>query len=298
MKFLITGSAGLVGRQLARDLSESSQVYSCYRRARPEYGIPTPMDLARPDDIGEAISRVKPDVIFHLAAISDADTCEREKGLATAINVRATEEIARQAARLRSFLVYLSTDQIFDGKGRMRRESDRPNPVNHYGRTKLEGEGAVQDLSSKWCIARTSVVYGYHPARTNFLASVASRLLSGEKCLALEDQHVSPTYLPNLSRMLSEMGTRQIAGVIHLAGGTRVSRYEMARMLSERLGLDARLLTRAKMSDMKDWSAPRPHDSSLDTTKAGKILKERPLPFEAGLELYARQLRARSSSVP
>ena len=91
--------------------------------------------------------------------------------------------------------------------------------------------------------------------------------------------------------MLAEMGTRQIAGIIHLAGATRVSRYEMARLLSERLGLDPKLITRAKMSDMKDWSAPRPHDSSLDTSKAKKILKEKPLGFEAGLELYARQIR-------
>ncbi len=292
MKFLVTGSAGLLGRQLARDLSESCQVYSCYHRTRPDYGIPTPMDLSRPDQIEATISKTRPDVIFHCAAITDADACEREQDLASMINVKATETLARQAAKIKSFLVYISTDQVFDGKKGMKIESDTPGPVNHYGRTKLEGEKAVQEVSSKWCIARTSVIYGSHPERTNFLSQVASSLGSGKKYPALADQYLTPTYLPNLSRMLAEIGTRQIAGTIHLAGRTRVSRYDMARMLSEKLGLDRKLVTRAKMSDMKNWAAPRPRDSSLDTSKACKILKEKPLAFEAGLGLYARQLRS------
>src|SRR5579875_4063091 len=150
MKFLVTGSAGLLGRQLARDLSESCQVYSCYHRTRPDYGIPTPMDLSRPDQIEATISKTRPDVIFHCAAITDADACEREQDLASMINVKATETLARQAAKIKSFLVYISTDQVFDGKKGMKIESDTPGPVNHYGRTKLEGEKAVQEVSSKW----------------------------------------------------------------------------------------------------------------------------------------------------
>ena len=292
MRFLVTGSAGLLGRQLARDLAESSLVYSCYHKARPDFGIPTVMDLSRAEDIEETISKVKPDVIFHCAAISDADLCEKDKDLASRINAKATEAIAKQAAKLKSFLVYVSTDQVFDGKQGMRIESDTPNPVNHYGATKLEGEKAVQEFAPKWCIARTSVVYGTHPARDNFVGHVVDSLRRNEKYRAFVDQYNCPTYLPNLSRMLVEMGSRQIAGMIHLAGATRISRYDMAKMISENLGLDSKLIIPSHMSEM-DRKAPRPQDPSLDTSKARKILKEKPMGFEEGLELYIRQLKAK-----
>src|SRR5574337_1171000 len=283
MKFLVTGCAGFVGRQLARDLAESSQVYSCYHRTRPDIGIPIQMDLTRSDDIENTISQVRPDVIIHCAAIADVNLCEKEQDLATRVNVDATETIARQAAKLKSFLVYISTDYVFDGKDGMRRESDVTNPINHYGRTKLEGEKKVQDVASKWCIARICVPYGTHPTRKNFLSYVVESLQARKEFHAPIDQHICPTYLPNLSRMIIEMGTRQIAGMIHLAGATRVSRYEMAKMISEKLSLDSTLLKPVKISEMKNWTAKRPQDTSLDTSKASKILKEKPLGIEAGL---------------
>lgn len=294
MRFLVTGSAGLLGRQITRVLAESSQVISCYHKARPDFGIPTPLDLSRTQDIEDTISRARPDVIFHCAAVADADMCEADKETALRINTGATEDIARQAAKLKSFLVYVSTDQVFDGRQGMRRESDVPNPLNHYGITKLKGEKAVQELATKWCIARTSMIYGIHPTRDNFLVHVAEALKKKEKFPALVDQYSCPTYLPNLSKMLAELGTRQIAGMIHLAGATRISRYDMAKMVSERLGLDSKLLVPSRMSEMKNWRAPRPRDSSLDTSKAQKILKEKPLGFEEGLGMYLRQLKPKT----
>ena len=293
LRFLVTGAAGFVGRQIARDLAESGRVYSGYNRTRPDTGIPVPMDISREDDIESAIRKARPDVIIHCAAVADVNLCERERDLATRINATATGAIARQAAKTRAFLVYISTDYVFDGKNGMRRESDATGPVNHYGATKLEGERRVQEEASKWCIARICVPYGTHPERRDFLSHVAGECSAGREFPSPVDQHISPTYLPNLSRMVIEIGTRNIAGTVHLAGATRVSRYEMARMLAEKLGLDASLVRPVSMSDMKSWTAKRPHDTSLDTSKAAKMLKEKPLGIEPGLELYARHLRAR-----
>ncbi|MGI0046895.1 MAG: dTDP-4-dehydrorhamnose reductase [Nitrosotalea sp.] len=277
MKFLVTGSAGLVGRQITKDLFESSQVYSCYHKARPDFGIPISMDLTRIDDIEKTIQKIKPDTIIHCAAMADPDLCEKEQEIATKINVKATEIISRQAAKIKSFLIYISTDYVFDGKNGNKKESDTPNPINHYGKTKLQGEQAVQDLAPKWCIARTSIPYGTHPTRKNLLSFVIESLQEKKEFQAPKDQYICPTYLPNLSRMLIELGTRQIAGTIHLSGATRVSRYEMAKMISEKLSLDTTLLKPVKISDMTNWTAKRPQDSSLDTSKANKILKEKPL---------------------
>ncbi|MGI0045743.1 MAG: dTDP-4-dehydrorhamnose reductase [Nitrosotalea sp.] len=294
MKFLVTGSAGFVGRQLVKDLSESSQVYSCYHKTRPDFGIPTQMDITRNGDIEKTIQSIKPDAIFHCAAMADVDLCEKEQELASKINVKATENISRQAAKIKAFLVYISTDYIFDGKNGNKKESDTPNPINHYGKTKLQGELTVQDLAPKWCIARTSIPYGTHPTRKNFLSFVIESLQARIEFQSPKDQYICPTYLPNLSRMLIELGTRQIAGIIHLSGATRVSRYEMAKMISEKLSLDTTLLRPVKISEMTNWTAKRPQDSSLDASKANKMLKEKPLDIKSGLDLYAKQLKAKA----
>lgn len=99
MKFLVTGSAGFVGRQIAKELAESSQVYSCYHKIRPDIGIPISMDITRNDDIEKTIQSIKPDAIFHCAAMADVDLCEKQQDLASKINVKATETIPRQRQR-------------------------------------------------------------------------------------------------------------------------------------------------------------------------------------------------------
>ena len=122
MKFLVTGSSGFVGRQVSKDLAESCQVFSCFHKTKPDIGTPVLMDITRTDDIENAIQKIKPDAIIHCAAMADVNQCEKEKDLARSINVKATETIARQAAKIRSFLVYISTDYVFDGKHSMRKE--------------------------------------------------------------------------------------------------------------------------------------------------------------------------------
>ncbi len=290
MKFLVTGSAGFVGRQLVKDLSESSQVYSCYHKIRPDFGIPTQMDITQGDNIEKTIQSVKPDVIIHCAAMTDVNLCEKQQDLAYQINVKATEAIARQAAKIKSFLVYVSTDYVFDGKNGNKKESDTPNPINHYGKTKLEGEIAVHDLASNRCIARTSTPFGIHPKKKSFPSFIAENLQAKKEIPVITDQYTSPTYVPNLSRMLIEVSARKLQGIIHLAGATRISRYEMAIMVAEKLGLDKSLIKQAKMIDM-NWKAKRPRDSSLDVSKAATLLKEKPITVQQGLDLFIEQMR-------
>ncbi|MGI0010102.1 MAG: SDR family oxidoreductase [Nitrosopumilaceae archaeon] len=121
MKFLVTGSAGLVGSQVVKDLSESNnQIYSCYHNSKPELGIATPMDLTNSESIIKVIENTKPDAIIHLAAMTDVDLCETERELALKINGKATEIISKQAAKQRAFFVYVSTDYVFDGEKGMK----------------------------------------------------------------------------------------------------------------------------------------------------------------------------------
>jgi len=292
MKFLVTGSSGLVGSQLVKDLSEQNvEVYSGYHNVKPIYGNPVLIDLSKLEDIPQILDRIKPDVIIHSAAMTNVDLCEKEKDLALKINGHATKIISKQAAMQNAFFVYVSTDYVFDGEKGMKKESDSTNPIDFYGVSKLEGEKAVMNLASSWCIARTSTPYGIHQTKKSFPIWVKENLQENNTINIVVDQFTSPTYVPNLSRMLIEIGKRQIVGIIHLAGSTRISRYKMAELVAEKLNFDKKLLKPANVDDM-NWIAKRPKDSSLDVSNAISILKEKPFDIEQGLDNLVRGLNS------
>jgi len=289
MKFLVTGSTGLVGRQVVKDLTENHQVYSCYHDQKPQQGIPISLDLTNLDSIEKVVEQTKPDVIVHLAAMTDVDRCETEKDLALLINAMATEKLAKQAALQKSFFVYVSTDYIFDGTKELWKENDKPNPLGYYGKSKLEGEKALGNLASTWCIARTSTPFGLHPKKKSFPLWVADNLKSKKEINVLVDQFTSPTYTPNLSKMLIEISERQLLGVFHVSGASRISRYELAELVCEKLNLDKKFLKPSTIDEIK-WKAKRPKDSSLDVSNATYILNEKPQKIEDSLNLFIKEL--------
>ena len=291
MKILVTGSTGLVGRQVVNDLENlGDTVYAAYHNSKPEYGIPTQMDLTNLETISELVSKLNPDAIIHLAAITDVDVCEKEKEMAMKINAKATEILAKQAAKQKSFFVYISTDYVFDGMQGMRKESDKTNPISFYGKSKLEGELAVMNLASSWCIVRTSTPFGLHPTKKSFPVWIIENLLAHKQINVIVDQFTSPTYVPNLSKMLIEITKRQISDFIHLAGATKISRYEMAEMLSDKLNLEKKLLKPVSIDEM-NWIAKRPKDSSLDVTKAVSILNEKPFIIEQAIDYFVKEIK-------
>ena len=296
MKILVTGSTGLVGRQVVNDLEElGDTVYAAYHNSKPEGGIPTQMDLSNSEKISESVSKLNPDAIIHLAAITDVDVCEKEKEMAMKINAQATKILAKQAAKQKSFFVYISTDYVFDGMQGMRKESDKTNPLSFYGKSKLEGELAVMNLASSWCIVRTSTPFGLHPTKKSFPVWITENLLAHKQINVLVDQFTSPTYVPNLSKMLIEITKRQISDLIHLAGATKISRYEMAEMLSDKLNLEKKLLKPVSIDEM-NWIAKRPKDSSLDVTKAVSILNEKPFIIEQAIDYFVKEIKPQLGS--
>ncbi len=291
MKFLVTGSAGLVGTQVIKDLSNQGHtIYSCYHESKPSDGILTQLDLTKTDNIVSTVEKTNPDAIIHLAAITDVDLCETEQELAMTVNAKATETLAKQAAKNDSFFVYVSTDYVFDGTKSMKKENDLPNPLCFYGKTKLEGENRVQNLASSWCIARTSTPFGISKKKKSFPLFVAESLQNNNEIKVLIDQFTSPTYLPNLSRMLIEIATRQISGIIHVAGATRISRYEQAELVADKLNLNKKLLQPITMDEIS-WKAKRPKDSSLDISLAAEILNEKPLVIDQSLDYFIQELQ-------
>ena len=292
MKFLVTGSAGLIGSQIVKDLVEQNHiVYSCYHDQKPLQGIPTLLDLSDSNKIIQTLHETKPDRIIHLAAMTGVDLCETENELATIINTKATETLAKQAAKQNIFFLYVSTDYVFNGISGMKKEDDTTNPLGFYGKSKLEGELTLNKFASSWCIARTSTPFGIHNTKKSFPLWVKENLEAKKEISVLTDQFTSPTYVPNLSKMLIEITIRQIIGIIHVSGATRISRFDFAKLVADKLHLDKNFLIPTKVDDM-NWKAKRPKDSSLDVSLATEILNEQPQKIEQSIELFINELNS------
>ena len=292
MKFLVTGSAGLVGSQVVKDLTKQNHtVYSCYHDEKPSHGTSIQLDITDQDKIIQILQEIKPDRIIHLAAMTNVDQCETQQELAILLNAKSTEILAKQAAKQNAFFVYVSTDYVFDGIKGMKKEDDSTNPLGFYGKSKLEGEFTLNKLASSWCIARTSTPFGIHHKKKSFPLWVQESLEAKKEIPVLVDQLTSPTYVPNLSKMLIEVATRQITGVIHLAGATRISRYELAELVADKLSLDKKFLIQTNTDEM-NWKAQRPKDSSLDVSLAAEILNEKPQEIEHSLDLFINEIKS------
>lgn len=273
MRVLVTGGTGLLGWWLAKTLAgRGYRVVATYHSKEPRGldGVEwVRLDLSDPAGSLDALRGARPDAIIHAAAYTDVDGCELDKGRALRVNYLGTAAIARLASRLGAYLVYVSTDYVFDGERGMYSERDPPNPVNYYGLTKLLGEAAVGAAAPEGLVLRVSGLYGYSPTgKRNFALNALESLLAGREVRAFRDQRLSPTYTPHLAEAVARIleAEPRPTGILHLAGEA-MSRLEFALLLASAAGADRGLVKPASMSDLR-LPARRPRDSSLDTGKA------------------------------
>jgi len=299
MKILVTGASGLLGSRLVRELlSRNYEVIAIYNRnpilVDHERLVKVRLNIVDKTSLEDLILKTKPDVIVHAAAYTDVDGCERDKAYAWKVNVEATRSIVRAARVVKSHLIYVSTDYVFDGEKGLYKEDDVPNPVNYYGLTKLVGEELVRASDLLYTIVRPSAIYGVGGSKKSFAEYVAEKLSRGEKVYALVEQYVSPTHNTLLAMAIAEIVEMRPMGILHVAG-ERMSRYEFAVKIAEALELPVELVEKASVKDMKYWVAKRPRDSSLDTSKAKSLLKTKFYDISLALELFKQEwLEAKS----
>jgi len=285
VRLLVTGAGGLLGTRLCElAVKKNFEVYSVYSQHKPIHGTPLKLDITDKKTEEEIFKVTKPEAVVHAAALSDVDRCEKEKELAWKINVEGTANIASLCQKHAIFLVYVSTDYVFDGNKGKYKETDKPTPINHYGLTKLKGEQSIKESKAQYCVARTSVIYGANPAagKVNFALWLLDKLKKREEARIVTDQWNSPTLNTNLARMILEILDKRLTGTFHLAGATRLSRYEFAKCLAETFNLDSNNITPASSKEIS-WVAERPKDSSLNVEKANQMLTSKPLQIHEAL---------------
>jgi dTDP-4-dehydrorhamnose reductase len=290
LKVLITGASGLLGSKLAELTTASGHtVYSLYHSHPCKYGKPQRVDITDSTAVRKVFADTTPDVVFHTASITDVDLCETNPELAMKVNGEATSLISKTCQEAGSYLTYVSTDYVFDGLLGKYSEEDKPAPINTYGKSKLFGEKEMARHCSRGCIARTSVVYGWGRLhRANFATWLHENLTANHKISVATDQYASPTLNTNLAGMLIEVAELGVHGILHVAGSTRISRYEFAITLAKHFGLDENLLTPVK-ADVTKWIAKRPYDSSLNVSKAQEMLANKPATLDKALDEFAAE---------
>lgn len=279
---LVTGASGLLGSKIVELARKHYKVIPLYN-TKPLHPDSLKVDITERKQVFSLFSKLEPEVAIHAASETNVDKCETERDRAWRINVEGTRNIAEACKNVAVKLVYISTDYVFDGKKGNYEEEDRPNPVNHYGATKLEGENQVIRYCKNYLILRTSVLYGWHPWKTNFVTWVINSLRQKKEIFVVNDHYNTPTLADNLANIILESVSKDFQGLYHASGSQRISRYEFAQQIAKTFDMEHNLIKPVKMSQLTAWIAKRPKDSSLNTNKIQEQLKTELLNVSQGL---------------
>lgn len=281
MKILVIGSHGMLGKDLVNRLSNLSDQKNPGNEviaADREH-----VDITHGEDTSKFITQVKPDVIVNCAAFSNVDACETEISEAFAVNADGARNVALAGKQTGTKVIHISTDYVFDGmKNEPYLETDKPHPLSVYGKSKLEGELAVQEIKGNCVIIRTAWLFG--PYRKNFVTTILELGRKNRSVSVVTDQHGSPTYTTDLSDAIRTAISKDLWGIYHVTNSGTCSRYEWAQKIFELTGNQVSVLP-LKTADYKR-AARVPQNSSLDCTKYTTTTGQKIRPWQEALEEY------------
>ncbi|MFD1483989.1 dTDP-4-dehydrorhamnose reductase [Lacticaseibacillus baoqingensis] len=256
MKILITGANGQLGTEL-RHLLDSRGV--SYRATDAKE-----LDITDEAAVAAYLKDYQPDVVYHCAAYTAVDKAEDEgKAINQLVNVDGTRHLAKAAAAVDATLIYISTDYVFDGDTKeIYTVDDQPAPRNEYGRTKYEGELAVQKYAKKYYIIRTSWVFGEFGH--NFVYTMLNLAKTHDTLTVVNDQYGRPSWTKTLAEFMTFAVDQQLAyGIYHLSNDNSCNWFEFATEILKDTDTKVLPVTSAEYPQ-KAW---RPRHSLLDLSK-------------------------------
>jgi len=281
-RILVLGGKGRLGAMLARKWSARHQVIAAGRAEADLADLPSLERVLRDNPF---------DVVVNSAALTNVDRCETDREEATTVNARAVEVIARIAEEREARLIHISTDYVFDGlKETPYVESDEPRPLGHYGQTKLDGEVAALSASPRHVVARVSWVFG--PDRPSFLDMIVDRAITNDHVEAVADKTSSPTSAEDAAEWLEAFVSPETQGGLYHACNAGVctwQEYGQHALDSARkagVSLQAISVGAISLASLKNFLAPRPPHTSMDTTRLAKATGVRPRPWQDAVEDY------------
>ena len=252
MKLLVTGAAGMLGRDVMLAAGNAGHDVVGFGRAE--------LDIADAAALEKKFDLERPDVVINCAAWTDVDGAEESEDAALAINGAGAGNVAAAAAAVGASVVYVSSDYVFDGnKGEPYVESDQTAPLSAYGRTKLAGEEATVAANKRHFVARSAWLFGIGGG--NFVETMLRLASTQNEVLVVRDQVGSPTYTWHLAYGIVRLIEGVEFGIHHMAAAGRCSWYEFAREIFEQAQVECKVLSGT--TDMLGRPAPRPPFSAL-----------------------------------
>jgi dTDP-4-dehydrorhamnose reductase len=275
MKVLITGAAGMLGRDVVLAAGNAGHDVVGFGH--------TELDVADRGAVSAKFELERPDVVINCAAWTDVDGAEEAEEAAMAVNGKGAGNVAAAAAKVGASIVYVSSDYVFDGaKGAPYVEADQPAPLSAYGRTKLAGEEATAAANKRHFVVRSSWLFGI--GGSNFVETMLRFGADHGEVLVVRDQVGSPTYTWHLAYGIVRLIEGIEFGIHHMAAAGACSWYDFAREIFEQAELECRVLSGT--TEMLGRPAPRPSYSALTSQREHAI--ELPA-WRDGLAAYLSQ---------
>lgn len=281
-RVLVIGGTGLVGNALVRTWQKrGARVVGATYHCHPGEHFRR-LDMQDAGSVAELIAEVEPNLVAVPAANPHVDYCELNPHETRRTNVEGTINVARacQAAGVR--MIFFSSDYVFDGEKGLYKETDKPCPINEYGRQKAEAEAAVLSLNPANLVLRTSGAYGWQWEQKNFVLQIVNKLRLGQAVKVVSDIRYNPTYVENLAEVTADLASGA-GGIYHVVGADTVARAEFARRAARAFGLDESLIEGVPGAQFQS-PTPRPKESGLDTGKARRAASTPLWGVDQGLE--------------
>ncbi len=279
MKVLVTGFNGQLGYDVVKELNNRN--IECKGVDLRDF------DITDREQTIKYIQEYSPDAVVHCAAYTAVDRAEDDEECCRRVNVDGSENLALACKELDAKMLYVSTDYVYGGNGEDPFEvTDQTDPKSVYGRTKLEGENAVKKHLSKYYIVRTSWVFGING--NNFVKTMLRLGAERDVLTVVDDQIGSPTYTPDLARLICDLILTEKYGVYH---GTNENYCSWAEFAAEIMKLGGR---KAEIKPIPSSEYPakaqRPLNSRLSKECLDRIGIKRLPTWQDALERYMKEL--------
>jgi dTDP-4-dehydrorhamnose reductase len=235
VKVLVTGASGMLGSALCPTLSKNGHdVYATDLQSETRIDH---LDITRARDVEDLVRRFDPDILIHLAAMTDVDSCELNPRESHEVNTVGTENVVKACGMAKIPLVHISTIGVFDGeKIEPYVETDIPRPINVYGKTKLEAEKIVCNSLENYYIVRAGWMMGGGPSKDKkFVGKIIRQLQNNDEIMAVTDKIGSPTYATDFSECLVNLIRTQHYGLYHCTNKGSASRFDVAEAILQYL---------------------------------------------------------------
>ncbi len=272
-KIMVTGATGLLGRAVVKQLELTGHEVIATGFSRASERVHK-LDLTAPLDVEAFIAREQPQVIVHCAAERRPDVSEQNPQAAFALNLTASQALAMAAKANNAWLIYISTDYVFDGTQPKYAEDAATHPVNFYGESKLKGEEIVLDTSADFAVLRLPILYGQVEKLSESAVLVLVNQLIERRAQGVDHWAIrSPTSTADIAQAIDKMIAQHIVasivqGIYHFSAAETMTKYQMLLTLGEILQLSTAHLT--PESTPTD-NAKRPRDCSLSCARLAAL---------------------------